>query len=347
MTKQKKKIVVAMSGGVDSSVAAFLLKKEGFIVSGVFMRLFLSDSREEEERAKIVAQKLDIPFSVIDISSEFKKSVIDTFVKDYYEGRTPNPCVGCNKEIKMGLLLNRVLDMGVDFMATGHYIRKIKNESQYELFRGLDKKKDQSYFLWKLGQKELQHLVFPLGEYTKTKVKKIAENISLEFHSSKLKESMEVCFIKKSLNDFLLEKIGRNEGDIVDINREKIGNHFGLWFYTIGQRRGIGLAGGPYFVIEKDYEKNILVVSKEKKDLRRINLKIKDISWVSNEVPTLPIEASVQIRYAGKDFPATINREGVFYVINFDKPQESTASGQSVVIYQNEKLLGGGIVSAC
>lgn len=340
--KKNKKIAVAMSGGLDSSITATLLKKEGFLVAGVFMKLWPHHNSEDEKRAEIIADILEIPFHTIDLKNEFKKKIVNNFIKDYQEGKTPNPCVNCNKMIKLGILLDKVLAMGFDFMATGHYARKIETKNSFELLKGLDKKKDQSYFLWKLNQGQLQHLLFPLGNYTKDKVRKMAENYSLPLLG--IKESMEVCFIKNSVKDFLKEYLGENPGDIVNKKGDIMGRHLGLWFYTIGQRKRIGLSGGPYFVIKKDYKNNLLIISKDKKDLKQNYLKIKDVNWISGKAPIFPIKANIQIRYRGKEVPVIIHNNGNFLTINFNKPQLSIAPGQSAVLYKKEKLLGGGVI---
>ena len=256
---QGKKVVVAMSGGVDSSVAAALLKRVGFNVTGVFMKL--NDfSSVAERRARKVAKILKIPFYVFNFEKEFKKKIVDCFLKEYKKGRTPNPCVVCNKEIKFGLLVGKAMGLGADFVATGHYarVKKIEGRKQkieYKLLKGKDKGKDQSYFLWQLNQKQLKHVLFPVGDYTKSEVRKLAKRFKLPVLEAS--ESMEICFIQTTINDFLKKHLKERPGSVVEQVhygvRRIIGKHRGLWFYTIGQRKGIGLSGGPWYVSDKDF----------------------------------------------------------------------------------------------
>ncbi|MBU2545124.1 tRNA 2-thiouridine(34) synthase MnmA, partial [Patescibacteria group bacterium] len=265
MEEKRKKVIVAMSGGVDSSVAAALLKKEGFDVVGVFMR-FWGDGKcctpESEKRARLVCEKLGIPFYVFNFQKEFKKKVVDYFSKQEKSGLTANPCVVCNKEIKFGLLFKKALSLDADYIATGHYA--IYKDGR--LYKGKDKDKDQSYFLWKLNQKVLKHVLFPVGNYTKPEIVKLAKKFKLPV--SGIKESQDICF-KVEFN--------KNPGEIIDTNKKIVGEHQGLWFYTIGQRKGIGLAGGPYYVLSKDVKKNILIVTKKEKDLYKKELLVKNV----------------------------------------------------------------------
>jgi len=347
-----KKILVAMSGGVDSSVAAALLKSRGFDVMGVFMRFWKAPntkkgggwnrccSIESENRARGVAQKLDIPFYTLNFSLEFKKRIVDYFLKEYKQGRTPNPCVVCNKEIKFGLLLEKALAFKADFVATGHYARK-QGDS---LLKGKDKTKDQSYFLWQLNQKQLKKIMFPVGGYTKPQVRAIAEKFNLP--TAQTEESQEVCFIETTTANFLKKYLKQKSGNIVTENGKVVGEHQGLWFYTIGQRKGIGLSGGPYYVVEKNTKTNTLVVTKNVKDLQRKELLAKNINWIPGKVPKLPYKVMTGIRYNAPLASAVIKEKtsrGYLRVI-FSKPQIGVASGQSVVFYNKTELLGGGII---
>lgn len=303
---KKVKIVIAMSGGIDSSVSAALLKRAGFDVIGVFMRFWLAPrslgeggsgynrccSSEAERRARLVAKKLGIRFYVFDFEKEFKKRVVDYFLREYKSGRTPNPCVVCNKEIKFGLLIEKALKIGADYIATGHYarlstnnefttnkrinelrmknnIRKFGNSQEicYSLMMAKYKEKDQSYFLWKLNQKQLSRVIFPVGELKKSEVKKLAEKFDLPISLDKYKESQEICFVPDNVNTFLKKHLKVKPGKIVDSEGKALGSHQGLALYTIGQRKGIGLSGGPYYVAGKDLKKNRLVATKNKKDL--------------------------------------------------------------------------------
>ncbi|MCK4453827.1 tRNA 2-thiouridine(34) synthase MnmA [Candidatus Parcubacteria bacterium] len=375
MVKSKVKIVVAMSGGVDSSVAAALLKEKGFKVKGVFLKLFDSDSfKESEKRAKKIAGILGIPFFVLDLRKEFKKKIIDYFIKELQQGKTPNPCVLCNKEIKFGILLKKLRELKInfDFIATGHYIKKRKVQSAklkataqnskliYKLLIAKDKNKDQSYFLWMLDQKQLKHILFPIGNYKKEEVKNLARKFKLPVFSS---ESQEICFIGKDLDNFLRNNFKIKKGDIINTKGKIVGEHQGLWFYTIGQRKGIGIGGGPasaeatagkpYYVLDKNLKKNLLVVTKNEKDLYKKELKVKKINWISGKEPRLPIKVKAKIRYRHKSAIAIIipthqcvgMKKNKVRVV-FSKPQRAITQGQSVVFYQGQQLLGGGIIES-
>jgi tRNA-specific 2-thiouridylase len=330
----RRKVAVAMSGGVDSSVAAALLKKDGFNVEGVFMRLN-GFSQESEKRAKRVAEILGVPLRVLDLRKEFKKRVIDYFINGHKKGITPNPCVVCNKEIKFGLLLEKALKMGADYVATGHYARvedrrweaeggkRKLHSAYYSLLSGADGAKDQSYFLWKLGQKQLKHILFPVGNYTRKEVEKIAGKLKLPFNG--VRKSVEVCFIPEATEKFLEKHLKMMPGEIADAQGKKIGKHKGLPFYTIGQRKGIGLAGGPYYVVGKDIKKNILIVSKNEKDLLKKELAVKDVSWTGGKVPKLPLRVEAKIRYRHEAVSATLvySLQLKFYKLRFVRPQRA------------------------
>jgi len=367
---KKRKVLVAMSGGVDSSVAAALLKKAGFPVIGVFMRLWQDNLLrkrkrrclvEAEKRARLVASILKIPFYILNLEKEFKKRVVNYFLREYKRGSTPNPCVVCNKEIKCGLLLKKAVAMGANFVATGHYVRlrrKILNpKSQiqsFQLFRGKDREKDQSYFLWQLSQNQLRRIIFPLGGLTKREVVSFAKKLKLPVLN--IKESQEICFIKTTINDFLKRYLkGVKRGKITDPKGKILGIHGGLPFYTIGQRKGIRLAGGPFYVLGKDQKRNILIVTKKEKDLNKKELTARDVNWISGKEPRLRqgyggqvklrLKIKAKIRYRQKLAPAVIRiadkkRIKVF----FSKPQRAITPGQSVVFYKGEELLGGGII---
>lgn len=341
-----KKVAVAMSGGVDSSVSAALLKEAGFVVFGVFMKFWHPSyskgenrccSSESEKRARMVAKKVGIPFYVINAEKEFEKKVFSYFIREYKAGVTPNPCVVCNYEIKFGLLLNKILKMGADYIATGHYARI----SNGKLLKAIDKDKDQSYFLWKLGQKQLSRVLFPIGGYKKQEVRKLAEKFKLP--TAKTPESQEICFVTDSTNEFLKKYIKNKPGDITDKKGNKLGGHDGLWFYTIGQRRGIKLPGGPYYVVDKDLKKNVLIVSKNKKDLMKNELIIKNVNFISSQ--NFPLKVEVKIRYRHNSEKAILHKmHKTKYKIKFAKPQMAITSGQSAVIYKGNELIGGGII---
>jgi len=328
-----------MSGGVDSGVTAALLKKQGFEVTGIFMKLFDSSVfKDSEKRARKTAKMLGIPIFVLDLRKEFKRRVFDYFLNEYKKGRTPNPCVVCNNEIKFGLLLEKALSLKTDFVASGHYARKIGSK----LLKAKDQDKDQSYFLWKLSQKQLGRILFPLGSYTKKKVKFLAKKFKLPLLN--ISESQEICFVGKSINDFLKKHLKTKPGIIVNEKKEEAGRHQGLCFYTIGQRKGIGLSGGPYYVIGKNLKSNNLVVSRNKKDLEKNELIAEGINWISGKKPKFPLRVQAKTRSRQKSFSATVNLFGKKLKVIFDKPQRAITPGQSVVFYSGQELLGGGII---
>jgi len=347
MKRKNKKVIVAMSGGIDSSVSAALLKRAGFDVVGVFMKFWPREgkccSSESEKRARLVAVELNIPFYVFDFRKEFKKKIVDYFLKTYKRGLTPNPCVVCNKEIKFGLLLKKALSLKADYIATGHYVRiqETKNKKQkteYKLLKGKDKNKDQSYFLWQLGQKTLGKVLFPIGDYTKVEVRKLAKKFKLPVLN--IPESQEVCFVQTTTADFLRKHLKSKPGNIINTSGAVIGKHQGLWFYTIGQRKGIGFSKGPFYVLDKDIKKNTLIVTKNEKDLYKKELIIKDVNWVSGKQPRFPLKAMIRTRYRHKLASAVVDKNKVIST----KLQRAITPGQSVVFYKGQELLGGGII---
>lgn len=346
-----------MSGGVDSSVAAALLKKRGFDVRGVFIKTWSAvlpcDQKQDRLDAMKAALQLKIPFETWDFSREYKKDVVDYMVSGYAEGITPNPDIMCNKYIKFGLFWERALKRGADFIATGHYIKiqksKIKNSKFkiiYRLFQSRDKNKDQSYFLWTLTQKQLKRCLFPIGDYTKPEVRKLAKKFGL--HTAQKKDSQGICFLGKvDLRDFLKKRLGEKPGNILTLSGKVIGRHQGLSFYTIGQRKGIGLPAGPWFVAGKDLKRNALVVTKNEKDLLKKELIVQNVNWLSGREPKLPLKVEVKVRYRAPSAAATIDKTpNKRYKIKFVSPQRALAPGQSSVFYKGEQLLGGGIIAA-
>lgn len=341
-----KKVFCAISGGIDSSVAAAILKKEGFDVIGVFLNFAnLPNFEEAEIRAKKVARTLGIPFYVFDLRKEFKKEVINYFLKSYKKGITPNPCVICNKKMKFGLFLKKALKLGADFVATGHYARvKRENSGLVKLLRAKDKERDQSYFLWMLNQNQLKRILFPIGDLNRVEVEFLAKKFKLPV--LRAKKSVEICFIQKSVNDFLKKYLKEKPGKIVDKKGKILGEHQGLWFYTIGQRKGILLSGGPYYVLDKDLKRNILIVTKEEKDLLKKELIAKDVNWISAKEPKLPFKAKAKIRYRQNLAKVKIRKrlKDKTYLIEFQSPQRAITPGQSVAIYKGNEVLGGGII---
>jgi tRNA-specific 2-thiouridylase len=338
-----KKILVAISGGVDSAVASFLLKQEdSFEVETAFMKLFSNkDSEKAEKRARIIAKNLNLPFHVFNFEKEFKKEVIDYFIKSYKEGETPNPCVVCNKKMKFGLFLKRAQELKMDYIATGHYVIKEKKGKLFQIRRGEDRKKDQSYFLWGLNQKQLKQILFPLGKFEKEEIKRIAkeQNIVDDINN----ESQNICFINQKTQSFLREKLNNKPGKIINKKGEVLGKHDGLWFYTIGQRKGIKLSGGPFYVFKKDFQNNNLIVVKDKEKLMKKEINIKNVNWVS-EKPELPLQVKTQIRYQGEALVSRIIKEKNDYLLKFKKGQKAVSSGQSAVFYQDDLVLGGGVI---
>ena len=352
--KNTQRIVVAMSGGVDSSVAAALLKRAGFDIVGVFMKFWSEGnptvnsnrccSSESEVRAREVARKLNIPFYVLNLEKEFKKKVVDYFLSAHKEGVTPNPCVVCNKEIKFGLLLEKASAWGASLVATGHYARKIfdSRKNIYKLQKGTDKNKDQSYFLWMLNQKQLARTLFPVGDYRKSEVRKLAKKFGLS--TSETPDSQEICFIPGEINEFLKRHLKVKPGKIVDIKGRMLGEHNGLHFFTLGQRKGINLPRGPYYVLNKNPKNDSLIITKDKKDLLKGSFRAKKLNWISAERPQLPAKLKVKIRYRSKEIIASVELADNNLKVIFNKPQRAVTPGQSAVFYKGQELLGGGII---
>ena len=362
--KNKKKVIIAMSGGIDSSVAAALLKKQGYNVIGVFMRFWSQEGRdcflESEKRARSAAGKIGIPFYVFNLEKKFKKKVVDCFLKSSKSGLTPNPCVVCNKEIKFGLLFKKLKSLNADYIATGHYARiktqnsKLKTQNHnlklktFKLLKGRDKNKDQSYFLWKLDQKILRKTLFPVGDYAKPEIRRLAKKFKL--FPGHVPESQEICFVKNNINDFLKKYLKTKPGLIINRKEKVLGRHQGLWFYTIGQRKGIGLAGGPYYVLDKDIKRNLLIATNNKKDLDKKELFVKNLNWISGKAPKFPLKVRVKIRSQHKPASALLVnnicvKPGLTQSkVRFNKPQRAVTSGQSAVFYEKNELLGGGVI---
>ncbi len=369
---KKPTVYIALSGGIDSAVSAALLKEKGYQVMGIFLKLFRG---QKEEQARIVAKKLAIPFFILDFKKEFKREVIDYFLKEYEKGRTPNPCVVCNQKIKFGLLFKKILNLGADFLATGHYVKvksqksKIKSASEklkvvYKLLKAKDKEKDQSYFLYNLNQKQLKRILFPLGDLTKKEVRKLAKKFNLPVFERP--ESQEICFVKDlNVNDFLRRYLKLKEGLIINEYGQEIGKHQGLFLYTIGQRKTIGIGGtGPYYVVGKDFKKNNLIVTNNFRSpfLYRKSLIAKKVNWISGIEPNLPLKIKAQVRYRqeaksaeirktkNKNIPncpaCSADRRQASYEVVFSKSQRAIAPGQSVVFYRRGEILGGGVIES-
>lgn len=336
------KIAVLMSGGVDSSIAALLLKEEGYDIAGLTM---INWDPAAVEQAAAAAHYLGISHQVVDLSKIFYEKVINNFCRSYEKGLTPNPCAQCNKHIKFGALLDYALQKGFDKVATGHYaqVELDCNRDRYLLKKGIDKGKDQSYFLYGLKQQQLAASLFPLGRLKKTEVVEMAREIGIKGVVNP--ESQEICFIKDDYREFLQDKVEYLPGKVVDIKGNILGDHRGLPFYTIGQRRGLGIsAGQPIYVIALDGQNNCLIVGDEK-DLYHDCLLIEDNNFIYQDQIAFPIQVEAKIRYASKPASAQLEKAGDDRMqLTFASPQRAITAGQSAVYYLNDYVLGGGII---
>ena len=351
----KKRVAVAMSGGVDSSFAALLLQRQGYEVIGITMKVCL-DSNEEKpssfyflvEDAKRVAQKLKIPHYLLDLQVSFEKEVIQNFCLEYLKGRTPNPCIVCNQKIKFGYLLKKAKELSADYLATGHYARIEHNKlkKRYILKKGKDLKKDQSYFLFSLSQDQLKSSLFPLGDWTKDEVKKMAKEFNLRVHDKKA--SQEICFIPDNdYHEFFKKRFPQKikPGPILNKEGNIQGYHQGIPLYTVGQRRGLGISSHfPLYVLSIEAKKNALIVG-EDKDLYRDSLIADKLNFVSIKGLTSPLKVKVRIRYIHQEAEAIISPLAKDRVkVKFLRPQRAITPGQSVVFYDQDIVLGGGII---
>ncbi len=366
--RQNRKVFIAMSGGVDSSVAAALLKERGFNVCGVHIKMWSDPDipcafKEDRYDAMRVAAKLDIPFETWDFTEEYKIDVVEYMIREYAKGRTPNPDVMCNRHIKFGVFLKKALEHGADFAATGHYVRRepefptinyqlsnkstiqkiensdIENSLKIEnckLKIAKDTNKDQSYFLWTLTQEQLKNCLFPIGDYTKPEVREMARRFGLP--TAEKQDSQGICFIGElEMREFLRKYIPRRPGPIVTSGGKNIGEHDGLAYYTIGQRQGLGIGGGiPYYVAEKDFAANTLVVAEGPYDEKLFSKEftVEDVNWISGERPKLPLRCEVRIRHRQPLQHCSV--EGITndrLLVTFDEPQRAVTPGQSAVFY--------------
>lgn len=344
----RKKVVIGLSGGVDSSVAALLLKQEGYDVIGVTMHL-CNESVDAIDDAKKVAEKLDIPFHCLDLRQDFKKYVIDYFAKEYIKGHTPNPCIECNKHLKFGLMLTKARELfDADFIATGHYAKIEYNEKigRYYICESDASGKDQTYVLYNLTQEQLKHTLMPLGKYTKDQIRKIAEDYG--FLNANKKDSQEICFVKDNDYAGFIEREYNYKpikGEFVDTDANIYGLHKGIIHYTVGQRRGLGLSlKSPLYVKELNSTTNQVILCPEK-ELYLDSLICNNVNLITMESLEGPLAATVKIRYSAPKVKATLipldNRN---IKVVFDEPQRAITPGQAVVFYDNNIVIGGGII---
>jgi tRNA-specific 2-thiouridylase len=341
---------------VDSSVAAALLQQQGYDVVGMMMRLWSESGREDDNRcctpdamaqARRVAARLGVPFYAIDAQQPFYEQVVTSFIDQHLQGRTPNPCLECNRHIRWEFLLNQALSIGADYMATGHYVRLQRREGLEGVVirKAVDERKDQSYVLHVLGQEQLRHALFPLGELTKPEVRQLAHQFGLAV--AERPDSQDLCFLgSEDYRAFLARNAPavENPGPIINAQGQEVGRHNGLAFYTIGQRKGLGLAGGPWYVLKKEISRNALVVG-EQGELGRQELHTGVVNWVSGAPPAARFRAEIKIRYKALPAAAWVEtRESGTIQATFDRPMRDITPGQAAVIYQDEICLGGGII---
>lgn len=356
-SNKKTRVVVGMSGGVDSSVTALLLKEQGYDVIGVFMKNWddtdengVCTATEDFDDVRRVCEEIAIPYYGVNFEKEYQDKVFRYFLEEFKHGRTPNPDVMCNKEIKFKELLDRAIELGADYLATGHYARVQNVDGSYQLLRGVDSNKDQTYFLHTLSQEQLSKAMFPIGDLPKSKVREIAERAGLA--TAKKKDSTGICFIgERNFREFLKQYLPAQPGEMRTLAGEVKGQHEGLMYYTIGQRQGLGIGGSgsgePWFVVEKDLENNILYVEQghDHPSLYSVGLYATDLEWVNPQTSTRgTFTCTAKFRYRQPDQQVTVRIEGNTAHVDFAEPQRAITPGQSVVFYEDELCLGGGII---
>ncbi|HHT7629449.1 tRNA 2-thiouridine(34) synthase MnmA [Pasteurella multocida] len=357
---RKKKVICGMSGGVDSSVSAFILQQQGYQVEGLFMKNWEEDddtdyctAAADLADAQAVCDKLGIKLHKINFAAEYWDNVFEHFLQEYKAGRTPNPDILCNKEIKFKAFLDYAAeDLGANYIATGHYVRRGEKDGQCQLLRGLDNNKDQSYFLYTLSKDQVAQSLFPVGEIEKPIVRAIAEDLGLA--TAKKKDSTGICFIgERKFKDFLARYLPAQPGEIRTVEGKVVGHHDGLMYHTLGQRKGLGIGGvkgmgeDPFYVVEKDLVNNVLVVAQghDNSALLSSGLIASQLHWVDRQPIRQPVRCTVKTRYRQEDILCEIqpiNDETIRVV--FDEPQIAVTPGQSAVFYQGEVCLGGGVI---
>lgn len=352
---QGNSVAVAMSGGVDSSVAAALLKEAGYKVIGVSLHLWCEAGEEiaassprccslrDIEDARQVCRILGIPHYFLNFKDEFQSCVVDYFCQEYARGRTPNPCLLCNRDMKFRLLLDRVLAWGMDYLATGHYARNEQSDGKYRLLKAVDPLKDQTYFLYTLGQTELGRLLFPVGGYRKPEVRQMARQYGLPVASKR--DSQEICFLPGGdYRPFLSHRLNTAPGDIVDTQGNVLGQHRGIACYTVGQRHGLGISSTQrLYVLRLDPAANRVVLGTWE-ELHHSSLFARELHWISGDPPLLPLAVTAKIRYQSLEAEATLSPYLDGVRVEFRVPQKQIAPGQSVVFYRGDEVLGGGII---
>lgn len=351
----RKKVFVALSGGVDSSVSAALLKQQGYDVTGVFIKVWHPDFlpctwKEERQDAMRVCAHLDIPFLTFDFEKEYKKEVVDYMVHEYKTGRTPNPDVMCNKYVKFGAFFKQAMKMGADYIATGHYARVQFDEKSrtYHLLKGIDSNKDQSYFLWTLTQDVLKRTLFPVGQYVKPQVRKLAKKFGLM--TANKKDSQGLCFIGKlDMKDFLKSFIDEKEGIVLTQEKEVVGVHDGAAFYTLGQRHGFTITKqdsemSPYYVIDKEMKSNTITVSPVATIKNKDTIKLENTNWIGGS-PQEINTYEARTRYRQKLLESVVSKTSENHIlITFSNTLPLSPPGQSLVLYDNDRCVGGGII---
>lgn len=356
--KHNLHVIVGMSGGVDSSVTALALKQQGYKVSGIFMQNWEDDdehctARQDYRDAASVAARLKIELTTVNFADEYWDRVFEHFLAEYSAGRTPNPDILCNKEIKFKAFLDHAHRQGADAIATGHYVQTGGNNGSVELLRGSDNNKDQSYFLYTLNQEQLRPTLFPVGHIDKPQVRQLAQDAG--FHVFSKKDSTGICFIgERKFSTFLAEYLPAQPGDIVSDSGDVLGRHNGLMFYTLGQRQGLGIGGlsnsneSPWYVLDKILDENRLLVGQghDHPSLFRTSMNAHDLHWVERTAPAKKFRCTAKVRYRQKDQAAevTVNNDETLSIL-FDEPVRAATPGQSLVLYDNNRCLGGAVIS--